>query len=314
MTWPAVGARVRRDLRGGRRTARPDAATGRRPRGRSVAERPLLPGQPRAPRRHHGPARDLAARGRTGPGPRRSATAPTTSRGRCSSTWRMRAELGWGAVEASAWRSLRFLGEAFDPAERRFRNFRGADEGWSRSEPSEDSQGRAAAGAGHRAGPGRRPAPRRPGAWTCSRPRCPAPARLARPPRDRIVGAGVRRRAGQRRARRRAPRRDGDRARAPRGACCAHAFATTGDHGSDWPWPEPVLTYENALLPRALIVAGRRLGDAALERTGLAVLDWLIDVQAADDGAFSPIGNDGWWRAGRPRAAASTSSPSRRPR
>ena len=72
--------------------------------------------------------------------------------------------------------------------------------------------------------------------------------------------------------------------------------------GSDWPWPEPVLTYENALLPRALIVAGRRLGDAGLERRGLEVLDWLIAVQVADDGAFSPIGNDGWWRRGGPRS------------
>ncbi len=81
-----------------------------------------------------------------------------------------------------------------------------------------------------------------------------------------------------------------------------HAFAAAGDHGSDWPWPEPVLTYENALLPRALIVVGRRLGDARLERRGLEILDWLIAVQVADDGPFSPIGNDGWWRQGGPRA------------
>jgi len=31
-----------------------------------------------------------------------------------------------------------------------------------------------------------------------------------------------------------------------------------------WPWPEPVLTYENALMPHALIVAGGRLGRPAL--------------------------------------------------
>ena len=36
------------------------------------------------------------------------------------------------------------------------------------------------------------------------------------------------------------------------------------DLGSDWPWPEETLTYENALLPHALIVAGRRLADASL--------------------------------------------------
>jgi hypothetical protein len=61
-----------------------------------------------------------------------------------------------------------------------------------------------------------------------------------------------------------------------------------------------VLTYENALLPRALIVAGRRLGDARLERPGLETLAWLTAVQTGDEGVFSPIGNDGWWpRDGR---------------
>ena len=63
-----------------------------------------------------------------------------------------------------------------------------------------------------------------------------------------------------------------------------------------------MLTYENALLPQALIVAGRRLGDARLERRGLEALDWLIAVQVADDGSFSPIGNDGWWRRGGRRS------------
>ncbi|HEX7490511.1 MAG TPA: hypothetical protein VF337_02275 [Candidatus Limnocylindrales bacterium] len=68
----------------------------------------------------------------------------------------------------------------------------------------------------------------------------------------------------------------------------------------EWPWPEPVLTYENALVPHALIVAGMRLDDMSLVARGCAVLDWLIDVQSADDGSFSPIGNGNWWyRRGR---------------
>ena len=44
--------------------------------------------------------------------------------------------------------------------------------------------------------------------------------------------------------------------------------STTGSGGRaepGWPWPEVALTYENALLPRALIVAGRVLG---VERDG----------------------------------------------
>jgi len=66
-----------------------------------------------------------------------------------------------------------------------------------------------------------------------------------------------------------------------------------------WPWPEPIVTYENGLLPRALIVAGRTLCSEAMVSTGLAVLDWLIEHQMAPAGHLSPIGN-GWWpRGGR---------------
>ena len=61
-----------------------------------------------------------------------------------------------------------------------------------------------------------------------------------------------------------------------------------------WPWPEDALTYENALLPRALIVAGHRLRAETMVMIGLQVLDWLIDVQIAPEGHLSPIGN-GWW-------------------
>ena len=52
--------------------------------------------------------------------------------------------------------------------------------------------------------------------------------------------------------------------------------ATEPVDGSDraWPWPEPVLTYENGLVPRALIVAGARLAlrqqQIIAEETGVA--------------------------------------------
>ena len=74
------------------------------------------------------------------------------------------------------------------------------------------------------------------------------------------------------------------------------------------------LTYENALLPHALIVAGRGLATSGLRRLGLEVLDWLIAVQTTRRGTFTPIGNDGWWTREAVPAASSTSNPSRRPR
>ena len=71
---------------------------------------------------------------------------------------------------------------------------------------------------------------------------------------------------------------------------------TVGRGDAAWPWPEPRLTYENALLPRALIVAGLDLRLAPMLARGLAMLDWLIDVQTEPDGHLSPVGN-GWWAA-----------------
>ena len=54
------------------------------------------------------------------------------------------------------------------------------------------------------------------------------------------------------------------------------------------------MTYENALLARALIVAGRRLHADPMTAAGLAALDWLIENQTSRAGNLSPIGN-GWW-------------------
>jgi hypothetical protein len=70
----------------------------------------------------------------------------------------------------------------------------------------------------------------------------------------------------------------------------------------DWPWFEPVLTYENALVPRALIVAGLRSDRPAPLNVGCSLLDWLIEVQRGRSGQFSPIGNETWWPRRGPRS------------
>lgn len=54
-----------------------------------------------------------------------------------------------------------------------------------------------------------------------------------------------------------------------------------------WPWPEPRLTYANAVLAEAMIAAGAALDDAALLQRGLELLDWLVDYETTD-GHFSP--------------------------
>jgi hypothetical protein len=49
----------------------------------------------------------------------------------------------------------------------------------------------------------------------------------------------------------------------------------------DWPWPEPRLTYANAILPEAMIAAGVALGDTDLRQRGLDLLEWLLDYETA---------------------------------
>jgi hypothetical protein len=56
---------------------------------------------------------------------------------------------------------------------------------------------------------------------------------------------------------------------------------------SDWPWPEPRLTYANAILPEAMIAAGVALEDPDLKQRGLDLLEWLLDFET-NDGHLSP--------------------------
>ncbi len=79
----------------------------------------------------------------------------------------------------------------------------------------------------------------------------------------------------------------------------AAAYRSVSQPG--WQWCEEVMTYDNARLCEALIRAGAVLGDYALLRDGLAMLDFYASV-VIEDGTFVPIGNDGWYPRGGVRA------------
>lgn len=64
---------------------------------------------------------------------------------------------------------------------------------------------------------------------------------------------------------------------------------------SDWPWCENTATYANAILPHALIVAGKCMPDIEMYNAGIRALKWLLKVQTASDGHLSIIGNSGWF-------------------
>jgi hypothetical protein len=70
----------------------------------------------------------------------------------------------------------------------------------------------------------------------------------------------------------------------------------------DWPWFENSVTYCNARLPQALLLAGARMGDEEMVATGARSLQWLATLQHTSDGYFAPIGSNGFYTRGGSRA------------
>lgn len=61
---------------------------------------------------------------------------------------------------------------------------------------------------------------------------------------------------------------------------------------AEWKWFEPVLSYCNAKIPRALIVSGRGLANEKMLKRGIDSLNWLTTVQTSSRGHFQPVGTD----------------------
>jgi hypothetical protein len=194
-------------------------------------------------------------------------------------------ELGWAAVAASAGRNLSFLAEAFMPSAGRFRNFRVVDRAWLDDGGSEDCQGRAlhalgetvllAPDAGMVATAGLLLGQALPAARGLTALRARASA---------VLGCVAAVRGGM----------DGEAPSTLRllAGRLGAAFKACPDPA--WPWPEPILTYENGLPVQALVAAGALLGDREMLDTGVRALDWLVAIQTAPAGHLSPVGN-GWW-------------------
>ena len=71
---------------------------------------------------------------------------------------------------------------------------------------------------------------------------------------------------------------------------------------ADWPWFEDILAYDNATLPRALLLAGCSMGKPRYVKTALTALTWLLDLQCSESGYFVPIGSQGFYTRGEQRA------------
>ncbi|MFC1739562.1 glycosyltransferase family 4 protein [Planctomycetota bacterium] len=68
-----------------------------------------------------------------------------------------------------------------------------------------------------------------------------------------------------------------------------------------WPWLENALNYANGKLPHALLLSGLRMQRNDMIDMGLNSLKWLVTIQT-QDGHFVPIGSNGWYKQGGPRA------------
>lgn len=203
----------------------------------------------------------------------------------------LHAEAGSVGLDEAIQRGIRFLDEAFDPATGRFRNFRSADGRWLEAVGSEDSHGRAVRALGEAMARASDPLVR----GTARRLFGAAlhagrTLRHLRPQAHVVLGCEAVLAAVDHPAARRTMAELGERLA---GAC--------RKADPDWPWPEPIVTYDNGLLPEALLRAGARLERPDWIDLGIRLLDWLLAAQIDPRGHLTPVGNRGWWpRGGRP--------------
>jgi glycosyltransferase involved in cell wall biosynthesis len=68
-------------------------------------------------------------------------------------------------------------------------------------------------------------------------------------------------------------------------------------HTDDWEWFEEKLTYDNAILPLALLHSCEITGNEKVKKVALKTMSFL-DNLTLSNGYLSPVGNDGWYSRG----------------
>lgn len=196
-------------------------------------------------------------------------------------------ELGWSAVAPSVARAMRFLQAAFDASSGRFRNVRRVDGAWLPGPGSEDAHARAVRALGEMIAmvPDASLAAAAVGLFERALP-ASLELRWPRPQAAALLGCEAALRGGLAGPTVNTYRR-----------LAANLWGAVGEGGPEdsWGWPETTVTYENGLFPEALLLAGRRLGDAVMVARGRRLLDWLSEVETAPAGHLSVIGTAGWW-------------------
>jgi glycosyltransferase involved in cell wall biosynthesis len=190
-------------------------------------------------------------------------------------------------VQELGHRYLAFLWHAFNPEEKRFRNFMDYNRNWLEEIGSEDSHGRSL--------------------WALG-------SVLARSKREGLQGMAVRLfelalpavsefvspRAwafsllGIQQYLRRFP---GDRAVLNMQTTLIQRLKDVyrENRTEAWPWFEDIVTYCNPVLPQVLLRHGHTNHDPEAVTLGLESLTWLVKIQQSDKGWIMPIGNQGFY-------------------
>ncbi len=188
-------------------------------------------------------------------------------------------------------RYLAFLEHAFNPKKKRFRNFLGYDRRWLEDQGSEDSHGRAlwalgtllarSTNHGLRGAAGRLFESSVPAVIGFHSPRACAYAVLG-------IQEYLHSYPGD---------RDAQRVRLALATRLLDMYESI--RRADWKWFEDVVSYGNARMPQALLLAGSACGDERMLAAGLESLNWLMETQRCQtSGHFVPIGSQGFYHQG----------------
>ncbi|WP_018183864.1 glycosyltransferase family 4 protein [Kaistia granuli] len=188
-----------------------------------------------------------------------------------------------------------FIQHAWNPDNRRFRNFMSFDRRWLEDEGSEDSHGRTLWALGEAAASDSSPSRRR---WAASLfiAALPTVLRFSSPRAWAFTLLGL--------APYCAAFPEDPVARRHRDLLAERLmsiFAKT--ETPDWVWFENGLAYDNARLPEALILSGMASGTASQIEAGRRALRWLTEVQTSPTGCFRPVGSESFGDIRKPPLA-----------
>jgi glycosyltransferase involved in cell wall biosynthesis len=187
-------------------------------------------------------------------------------------------------------RYLAFLWHAFNPHEKRFRNFMSYDRRWLEEVGSEDSHGRSLWALGTVIARSKREGLQGM-AGRLFEAALPAVAAFASP---RAWAFSL---LGMNQYLRRFP---GDRAVLTIQNNLIQKILTQFKlkRSADWPWLEDNVTYCNPVLPQVLLRYGQAHHDAEAVEIALESLTWLVKIQQSEKGWIMPIGNQGFYQRG----------------